>query len=144
MAGSSLRECHRLRAHCRERSRSPSTSQILCAAAAPLIVFSFAFFFSPAAAAYLLLRPTPPPLAFSLAFLSAEGGSIVMTVDIVEGEADSQRGKSEAFSPSSLRLLRVRVADTGIGLRPEGIARLFQPFSQAEARPRLLAAAARA
>lgn len=46
-----------------------------------------------------------------------EGGSVTMSVDVVGAD-----------------MCRVRVTDTGIGLRPEGIARLFMPFSQAEAR----------
>jgi PAS domain S-box-containing protein len=47
-------------------------------------------------------------------------GRITLTADVVD---DAARGAAR-------RLARIRVADTGIGIAPEDMARLFQPFRQ--------------
>lgn len=49
-----------------------------------------------------------------------EEGGVELTVDVIDGTPDIQA-------------VRFRIADTGIGVADEDIARLFSPFSQAEA-----------
>ncbi|MEX2142640.1 MAG: ATP-binding protein [Pirellulales bacterium] len=49
-----------------------------------------------------------------------EAGSVTLSVRLVEPSSDSPR-------------MEFAVADTGLGMTPEQIARLFQPFSQADA-----------
>jgi PAS domain S-box-containing protein len=52
-----------------------------------------------------------------------ERGGVTLTVELVD-EGDSS-GTGEA-----VRSVRLRVSDTGIGMRPEDLASLFQPFRQ--------------
>jgi CheY-like chemotaxis protein len=49
-----------------------------------------------------------------------ESGSVTVGVRLVEGESDNPR-------------MEFSVVDTGIGMTPEQVGRLFQPFSQADA-----------
>lgn len=71
-----------------------------------------------------------------------DGGRVTCSVDVVAcraTEASGAGGSEEEEGPK--RLLRVRVADTGRGMTPEGIARLFRPWSQVcdvEVRARVL------
>ena len=49
-------------------------------------------------------------------------GAITLSVRMVEGDAEMQ--------PAGGRAVRVSVADTGVGIQPEHLSELFQPFRQ--------------
>jgi len=66
-----------------------------------------------------------------------EGGSITLEVTILEGDAAEDAARSgvtpiphDAARPD--RWLRFSVTDTGIGIAPEHLVRLFKPFSQVD------------
>ncbi|GAB4422026.1 MAG: hypothetical protein Fur0044_19840 [Anaerolineae bacterium] len=63
-----------------------------------------------------------------------ENGTITLTVERMKAEGGrmkNEAGNSFILHPSSFILFSV--ADTGIGLKPEQMERLFQPFTQADA-----------
>jgi len=60
---------------------------------------------------------------FNNALKFTERGQVTLAIEIVDD--DSARGKDD-----TRRLVRLRVTDTGIGIREEDLSKLFQPFRQ--------------
>lgn len=60
-----------------------------------------------------------------------EGGSVVLEVSAVSADGRAQRNSTN--DPGSF--ICFRVVDTGIGIDPENIPRIFEPFSQARGGP---------
>jgi len=64
-----------------------------------------------------------------------DGGSVRVTARIIRNSEFGIRNKDEKTIPHSafgIPHLEISVADTGIGIKPEDIDRLFKPFSQLE------------
>jgi signal transduction histidine kinase/DNA-binding response OmpR family regulator len=61
-----------------------------------------------------------------------ENGIITLSADRVPG-TDPENPKSKIQNLKSEDRIRIRVSDTGIGMTPEQLARLFQAFTQADA-----------
>ncbi|MEA3360124.1 MAG: ATP-binding protein [Thermodesulfobacteriota bacterium] len=69
---------------------------------------------------------------------TSEGGEIHLTADLVEGSKLEVQGERYPFqlSASDVELhpkwIQISVTDTGIGLKPEDLERIFNPFEQVE------------
>ena len=59
-----------------------------------------------------------------------ENGTITLRVS--KGEGNGHPGSGGSLQPSDLRVLHFSITDTGIGMTPEQIGKLFQPFTQAD------------
>ncbi|GIK38602.1 MAG: hypothetical protein BroJett011_24350 [Chloroflexota bacterium] len=62
-----------------------------------------------------------------------ENGVITLTVERMNGEGGEMRKDEISFIPHPSSFILFKVSDTGIGMTPEQMARLFQAFTQADA-----------
>jgi signal transduction histidine kinase len=60
-----------------------------------------------------------------------EGGSITVTAKMVSS-SEFAVSSSQPETASASEFVEIAVADTGIGIKSEDLARLFQPFTQLE------------